>query len=187
MKKTILTLSLLSATLIHADITPLLQVSLDGGGDEVAIAQYTNGTSEELYAGSGYTIEGGLSFQTLANQSNIETQLLLGYKFDSLDASNGSMSISRVTVTALEMYTMENNFNVAAGLTYHISPEVSGDGYASNLNESFDSAIGGVLQVGYKIDTMNIGLKATFMDYDLSGSNKSVSANSVGLFVNYAF
>ncbi|MCF6243598.1 MAG: hypothetical protein L3J43_01010 [Sulfurovum sp.] len=120
MKKTVLILSILATTLLQAEVKPIVQMSIDAGGDKLVTAQLTTG-KEELYAGSGFSFEGGIEFDTIDTDTAWKTQLLLGYKFSSIDASNASVDMTRVMLTAMELYHFEA-FILGAGVTIMCHP-----------------------------------------------------------------
>ena len=186
MKKIILMMGVFTLALLQAEVRPMIQMSIDGGGDKLVTAQLTTG-KEELYAGSGLSFEGGIEFDTIDTDVAWKTQLLLGYKFSLIDASNASVDMTRVMLTAMELYHFEA-FILGAGVTYHVSPTLSSDGDARGLDVDFDSAWGGMAQIGYAwTERFSMGLKATWIDYDVSDTKISVDANNVGIYMSYKF
>jgi len=189
MKKSMLLLSmLLTATFLQAEVRPVVKLGIDGGtGDSLATVRFTTGEKEEIDAGTGFSIEGGVEFDTDATLTNWKTQLLVGYKGNSIDASNASIDITRVTLTALELYDF-GSIRLGAGLTYHISPTLEGDGFLSGIEVELDNAFGGVVQVGYNFTyNFTLGLKATIIDYEDPIFHTDIEASSVGIFGSYRF
>ncbi|MCF6243599.1 MAG: hypothetical protein L3J43_01015 [Sulfurovum sp.] len=69
-----------------------------------------------------------------------------------------------------------------------MSPTLSSGGDARGLDVDFDSALGGVAQIGYRFtERFSVGLKATFIDYDLSDTSLSVDGNNAGVYLSYIF
>ena len=180
------TLALVSS--LSADIKPIIGIGIDEGGDDLAEARFFSGGSEKVKAGSGLVFEGGVAIKTPSVADKLETQLLVGYKMETIDADNGDIEMSRVYLNAIESYNF-GKVSVGAGVTYHISPERSSSGIASNLGTTeFDSALGGVAQATFNFNQhSSIGVRATAIKYDVSNSNQSFDANAVGLYYLHAF
>ncbi|MEE9445674.1 MAG: hypothetical protein V3V19_08410, partial [Cocleimonas sp.] len=182
-KKVLLGLTTLTlASSLSADIKPMIGVGIDGGGDNIARAT-VSGDDQEIKAGAGLSFEGGVAIKTPSIGNKLVTQLLVGYKTDSIDASNGDLEMSRVYINAIESYNF-GNVSVGAGITYHITPKFSSSGAGSNAgNADFDSAVGGIAQATYNFNQhSSLGLRATAIKYDVSKTNQSFDANSAGLY-----
>ena len=92
---------------------------------------------------------------------------------------------------------------MGGGVTYHLNPELSGrfSGYDrlnvyhdDRVDNEYDNAIGGIAQIQYRAtEALSIGVKATFIEYDLIKSlpgveeAKTVDGNSIGIIFNYTF
>ena len=75
------------------------------------------------------------------------------------------------------------SFRLGGGLTYVINPRLKGSGAASNINVTLDDAAGVVLQADYLMGKVNLGLRATLLDYKVGGSTVKGS----GLGVSFGF
>jgi hypothetical protein len=75
MKKMLVMLYLLSSSVLHAEITPIVQL----GVDMIVIKK----PSSTIEAKSGYTFEAGFKYAT-PDLEQFSTQFLLGYKKDAL-------------------------------------------------------------------------------------------------------
>jgi hypothetical protein len=177
-------LALVSTTTIHAKVSPIIQIGFGMGGDEVATATYTNGDKIDLTTAGGVAAEGGIA---ITSGSKLETQLLVGYKSDSTNAKNGDITMSRVYLTALGMYNL-GKVGVGAGVTYHLTPELSSSGDANGIEADFESVVGPVLQATYTFNKgYSVGLKATILDYKVKNSSTEFKAKGADLFLSYKF
>jgi hypothetical protein len=105
----------------------------------------------------------------------------VSYKFYSIHASNGC-DWTRVPLDALLFYRMQS-FRVGAGVTYVMSPKLSGSGVAGGVNVKVDDALGFLVQADYLLGKVNIGVRGTFVDYRING----VTAKGSGVGVTFGF
>jgi len=193
-KKMILT-SLLTFTSIHADtLNPLLQIGYDWGGDTLATVYHDYEGTNTIRAGNGLNLEAGAVYQS--PQSNLELRFLVGYKIDSDSAYNGDVTWDVIPFTALAMFKAQN-WKFGGGATYHLDPKLSGSfsGYDNgvyfndSVNDVYDNAFGGVAQIQYQpTEAFGIGLKATFIEYQLKNNpTVKVNGDSLGIVFTYAF
>ncbi len=190
---------LTSTALIASDLKPLLQIGYDFGGTTLATVEeydYYNGyQTTEIQAGQGINLEAGAS---IVNSSNdLELQFLIGYKADIESTSNGSVTWDRIPFTALAMI-QKSKWKFGGGITYHLNPKLSGsfsgydnngDYYNDSVNDKYDNAIGGIIQVQYMIsEATSIGIKGTFIEYKLKNDPSIIAkGNSIGINFSYAF
>jgi hypothetical protein len=80
-------------------------IGLAMGGDTLATARYTDGTSTNIPAGTGITLAGGIDY--MINDA-LSVQGTIGYhgRFTP-EASNGSMSFSRFPIELLTHYKID--------------------------------------------------------------------------------
>jgi hypothetical protein len=193
------TIFLSTNTMSASDMKPMLQLGYDFGGKTLATVEqfdYYNGyESSKIRAGQGLIFEAGAAIES--EQKDFEIQFLIGYKFDRESASNGSVTWDRIPFTTLAMIK-KNRWKFGGGVTYHLNPELSGSfsGYDNNdnffndsVNDEYDNAIGGIVQVQYKIsEAIAIGLRGTFIEYKLKNDSSVVaSGNSIGINFSYSF
>jgi len=168
------------------------------GGDKLADIDYDNDTSDSIKAGSGFAFGGGVNFQINTNWS---VQSNLAYFFDTDNADNADIGITRLTLDLIPYYKINNDFKVGAGITYHINPEFEYE--ITNISKSiieFDSAMGLVASVGYELQSVNswVELRYTAIDYEASNVNflgmsidaqgaEPVDANHLALNFHYKF
>jgi len=171
----------------------VVQMGLDFGGDTLAKAKFKGGGTDTIKAGEGLWLTGGI----VGIVENFETQFTIGYKFDSSTASNGSMDFSRIPVELLWFYNKRNDegyfsgtWRFGGGITYHINPELKGDGAAKKIDAEFDNALGFILEAGVIFQTQDaikpfLGLRYTFIDYEI-GKN-SADGNCLGFLAGIKF
>ena len=192
---TLLTVGSLSA----ADtLKPILQMGYDFGGTKLATI-----THEDYYGESTYNIRSGegMSFEAGAvlgnDNSNMELQLLVGYKFDYDSATNGDVTWDVIPFTALAMFK-SNKWKFGGGVTYHLNPELdssfpiydSDNNFVSNgINDEYDNAFGGVIKMQYRATpSLDIGLKGTLIEYELKDDPSIIAkGNSIGFVISYTF
>jgi hypothetical protein len=162
------------------DIKWLIRAGIDSGGDDLVSVVYDDSTTDEIKAGELSHIATGIEFSTMPSVNPcLRTEINIGWKFDSITASNGSIKWGRYPLEILQFIKLENCY-VGAGLTYHINPTLEGSDFAEDLNADFDNALGYLLEAGYGItEGWSLGCRFTFIDYSVN--NVDVSGNSVGI------
>jgi hypothetical protein len=171
----------------NADFKWLIRGGMDLGGDELAHAYFTNGNTDKIHAGEMLGVAGGGVYSPSPfTQPGLETELTLGWKFDSITGKNGSIDWDRYPLEVLEFYRV-STWRFGGGLTYHMNPTLTSDGVAANIGTvSFDDALGVVGEIDYLTDTgLLIGGRLTMIDY--KARNQTVSGNSIGVNVGYRF
>jgi len=186
-KKTLFILTIFF-TLVDADlIRPIIQFGFNSGGDELVTVQHDYASDYTIDAGDGINIEVGMAIDNPL--ANFETELLIGYKFDSDSADNGDITWSMIPISALA-FVKSQGWKFGGGLTYHISPSLEGDFSGGNLiRDEFDDALGGIIQIQYEpIDAFAIGVRGTFIEYQLRDNpSQKASGNSIGLVATFKF
>jgi len=165
-----------------ADLRGAFVAGYDTGGDKIVTVTFTNGETDSLRANEGFYVGGGIS--VLNDSKDIELQGTLSIKYSNISANNGDVSFTRYPLDLLAFYRMQN-FRVGGGLTYVISPKVSGSGVAGNINATFDNAAGVVVQGDYLLGRVAIGLRYTGLDYKVAGT--TVKSNGVGVTFGFTF
>lgn len=157
------------------------KVGYDAGGDTLATPQFTNGDTGSVKANEGLFFGGGVALVSDAN--NIETELSVSYKIGGTFAENGNIKFTTLPLEAL-VFNRWSHVRAGGGLTYHTSPrlKVSGAGAGFAANTKYNSALGLVLQVDYRImEKMNIGVRFTKIEYDQENSTRSFDGNTIGV------
>ncbi len=154
----------------HAvDVSPVLKMGFDFGGDKIATT--TSGGS--IKGNDGLFLGGGASI--LTDSKDIEVEVTLSWKYANLTASDGDLSFTRFPLDALVFYRLPQ-FRVGGGLTYHLSPKLSGSGPAGNINTKFDDSAGFVLQADYLLQKITVGLRYTSLEYNWEAAQSRATA-----------
>jgi opacity protein-like surface antigen len=174
------------AASLAQEVRPMFKVGFDTGGDKVVTALFTNGSTKSIKANELLFLAGGVSI--LSDDKNLQAELSLGIKVDSITASNGDIDFTRYPLDALVFYR-ESHVRVGGGLTYHFSPKVSGSGVAGGVNVNFKDALGVILQADYLIwRGMSVGLRYTILDYKTSsGPARTVNSDGFGIVFSMSF
>ena len=173
------------------EIRPMLKLGFDFGGDTLVTVRFTDGTTQSIKANQGIYFGAGASI-LLTNPKDIEVEVALSYKEDSVTAANGEVVFSRVPLDALVFYRLPEHFRVGGGLTYHLNPKLSTSGVVGNININFDDALGWVLQAEYllpprslRTPKMTVGARYTMLDYQTNGA--TAKSNGVGITFSIGF
>ncbi|HUL91098.1 MAG TPA: hypothetical protein VLV56_02020 [Burkholderiales bacterium] len=170
------------AVSLAADLGLALVAGYDTGGDKIVTVTFTNGETDSLRANEGLYLGAGIS--VINDDKNIEFLGTVSYKFASIHANNGDVDWTRVPLDAIVFYRWPN-FRAGAGLTYVMSPKLTGAGAASGLNVKVDDALGFLVQADYLVGKVNIGLRGTFVDYKAGGN--TAKGSGVGVTVGVTF
>ncbi len=191
MRTSIRTLALLSVlsgmsyTAQAAEVRGLFNMGYDFGGDRLVTVVYSDGTRESVDANKALYFGGGISL--VHNQAGtMETQFTFNYHFDETDPyASGGVKYSATSFDAVQVFNV-NQASFGVGLTYHMSPKVTGTGVVSG-NIQFDDALGMVFQVGYRLsDRSTIGMRYTNIKYKVAGV-ADADGSGLGIFFNFGF
>lgn len=168
------------------EIRPVLKLGYDFGGDTLATAVFSDGSTKSIKANEGLFM--GIGASILNDAGNLEGELSVSYKFQTIDANNGSLQFTLFPLDALVFYR-QYQFRVGGGLTYHVSPQVEGSGAASGLNVKYKNALGAILQGDYLFGrTVAVGLRYTMLEYEAtSGAGGTVRSDGLGLVFTTRF
>lgn len=123
-------------------------LGLSFGGDTLADLTFEDGSSEKLTAGDSVFFGGSVINKLDTNtQLPVYTEIGLSYMTKSIDAENGSLSFTRIPLDFF-INTKKDQLAFGAGITYHLSPEIEGDGILAG-KAKYDNALGGTLKVSY--------------------------------------
>lgn len=168
------------------DVRPLVKAGADFGGETLVTVEFDDGDIDRMKANEGVYAGGGLAIIT--DTRDVEFHLTAAYKYAYLDADNGDIEWTRWPLEALVFYRFPH-VRVGAGLTYHVSPRLRGDGAVSDLDVRFKNALGGVIQVDWRItDAIALGGRLTLLDYKAKApASGTVSSNSLGVSFSINF
>ena len=159
------------------------------GAETLLEIEYDDGSVQEIKAGNGVILSlaaGALFFDHQPHQ--LETVLSLGLKYSTMqEASNAGLDFVRFPIDLLAFYRNEElHFRAGGGLAWYPSSSLSGSGELP-IDQSFDAALGGIVQLDFVYEGWSAGLRYTALRLTPSGTDVSVSANSLGVSLSYFF
>jgi hypothetical protein len=167
------------AAVLAAEVRPVFKAGYDTGGDTIVTAVFSTGSTKSIKANEGVYI--GLGASILLDSKDIEIEASASYKYRSITVANGDITWTRIPLEALVFYHAPK-FRVGGGLTYHLSPKLSGSGVAGGLNVNVDDALGAVLQGDWLVaQELSVGLRYTSLSYKANG----VTAKGDGVGVTF--
>ncbi len=180
MTKIIITVILLTlASTAQAEL--YMEMSVEEGGDTLA-----SSPSYSVNAGSGLKLAFGI--QNIVGEYGESLSLSLGQLTDFLDAYDGIVETSTITLEAI--YSIpRGNHRFGFGGSFHIGPTYEEDIAGSPpLKIDFDDALGLILQYSYARKPgpgFQVGVRYTQMEYKANGL--SLDASSFGIFISNGF
>jgi hypothetical protein len=165
----------------------ILGTGLTFGGDKLATAQFTNGSSQSIRAGGLVQIYGGAEFRL---GTLVTVQATAGYHVDNTTASNGDVRFSRWPLELLGHVAVNEQVRLGGGIR-HINGaklNASGAGSAVAPNVDFDASTGVVVEGEYRFSP-SFGLKLRYVteDYTPKGTRAKIKGNHVGLMGSFYF
>jgi hypothetical protein len=134
---------------------------------------YTNGDTQTIRAGQGFSLALGAHYQLAALP--LDFAATVGYKYVTTAASNANINIGRVVIKATGTCELPQKFWVAAGPVWHVGTRLNGDGFVPNID--FGDSLGGTVGVGWRW----FGISYTNIHYSspltgvVNGSNVGVN------------
>ncbi len=169
----------LATTAAQAEL--YFELGLESGGDELVLTD----SGETLNSGGGFKLAAGTQ-NPLNDDGSTSLRLVLGYLFDSIDASNGKADIDTVTFDALVLMD-SGPHRLGFGPTLHFAPRYRDDvdGFAP-VDIEFDDAVGITVQYAYRfIEGLEIGLRLTDLEYE--NASTRLDAGSFGVYLSNGF
>jgi hypothetical protein len=167
---------------------PVFGFGLTGGGDAVLSqpVQYSDGTTDQLYAGSGIHIFGGIEYQAV---QGLFWRTTLGYHFDSTaPATNGEISFSRFPLELTLHTYIAPDLTIGGGLRKSLGVSVTGTGAVSDVNYSMDSNTGWLIQGEYELNSdISLALRLVRETYRVRSTLLDLDAGHVGAYLNFVF
>jgi len=185
MKKLILILSLTLGfvTDVYAN-DGFIQAGLHAGGDKLVGVTFTSGSTSSISAGGLVSLAGGINLDMTPSS---QLRLALGYKFDDITGSNGSITFSRTTLEASWFYLLNSDWSLGLGVTQHLNPVLKGTGVVAG-RVAFKDATGLVFEADYQLSRgMYVGGHVTSIDYTAVSGATTVSGNSLGILFGWRF
>ena len=157
---------------------PVLEAAAEFGGDNVVKVFYTNGDTQDIRAGQGVTLSGGLHYQLA--QLPLDIAATVGYKFVTTSDYHTDLGIHRVVLKLTGTYELPRHFWLDAGPVWHTAVKVSGDGYLPDIN--LNDAVGVTVGAGWRW----FGVTYTAIRYTSPVTN-GVNADNVGVTATWKF
>jgi hypothetical protein len=180
----------LASTLATAQSAPLrsnlfVNIGYGSGGDTLVNVPMTNGSVEDVKAGKGVTLKGGVEFWV---GQNATFQVSAAYHVDTINATNGDVTFSRWPIEGLLFWNLSDQVRVGGGLRKTTSAKLSGSGAAASLGTyHFDSSTGIVLEGEY-LFTPQAGITLRYVKESFTvNGGPSISGDHVGMGLNYHF
>lgn len=161
-------------------VSPVVELALEFGGDEVSELLFEDGSTQNQTAGQGGTLSGGVMLRPAAD-SPLGLRTTAGVKALFNASSNAETRVIRFPVEAVASFTFGPGIEIGAGAVTHLAPKLSGDGFVDD--RSFGTAVGATVEAGYKW----AALTYTAIRYTDSDTDEEVDASNVGLSFRYAF
>jgi hypothetical protein len=116
------------------------------GGDKLATAALTDGSHQNINAGSGFVLTTGIDYRL---NPEFSVQGTVNYHTDITNADNGSIKFQRFPVEFLGYFHPNSQWRVGGGVRYVNSPKLSSSGAAAGLNLEFDNTTSGIVEAEY--------------------------------------
>lgn len=130
-------------------VKPVIGVTLTGGGKTLIEVEMDNETTRKISSGGLTHLFAGLEYRAPGAPWSI--QATVGYHFDRVDASNGSLSFSRVPLEVLGFWHANDNIRLGGGLRKATGTQFETSGAGTDIAPEFNmrSSVGVVLQGEY--------------------------------------
>ncbi|SFG22496.1 Outer membrane protein beta-barrel domain-containing protein [Duganella sp. CF458] len=196
MKKAVFALAALAiAASAHAQdsaipaktVRPFVGIGATAGGDKLATAEYTNGNTASIRAGSGVYFTGGMEFRI---NEEFSAQTSVNFHVDNQSARNGNLQFQRFPIEALAFYHIDQHWKIGTGLRYVTGAKLSGSGVGEIDDVKFDNTVSPVVEAEYMF-TPQISVKVRYVNEKLEVKREygqgEVKANHVGISGNFYF
>lgn len=165
---------------------------ITSGGDSIAVVDYYGYygyyNTAEVRAGGLLAVNAGVEAQF---DPVLSAQLLVGYHFDRVNASNGNIKFERYPVELIGHVRANNWFRVGAGLRYS-EPKITASGVGLTYvgNESFKGALGTIVEAEF-FPVNSFGIKLRYVSEKFESKTypaaPKVDGSHAGVYFNYYF
>lgn len=153
-----------------------LDAGVTGGGDKLVVVTFSDGSSQSLYAGDSVYLDVGVMQDFGDPHWSIAGTL--GYAYNSVSASNATISFSHIPLEVIGLYNLGNN-HFGFGVHYDVNPHLDLAGYGPNGN--FDNSLGWLVEYRW----WRFGIRYTYITY--RSPQGDANGNNFGVFFNYTF
>ena len=147
------------------------------GGDEVYELKFTDGGSSKGVAGQGGFFDVGVQY-VVPNLPKLFFRGTVGYKFLLNPTENANTKITRIPLTVLANWKVQNKIRIGLGITTHTNTKVDGDGFVDDRD--LKSSVGPRFEIAYK----QFALTYTILNYTDKATDEVFSANAFGLSIS---
>ena len=165
----------------------MLEFGLGGGGEDLVSVTLTDGSTQTLSAGDGVSFALGVMCTPLwiGNDLGVGLSATAGYKYWSVGASNGDISIGRAPL-ALALHVLPRVsprwfLFGRGGLQKEVDVHISSSGAAAGIDASPEAKLGGFGEAGFYLisdnSAQNFAWSVTFRYTKLSYVENGVSAD----------
>ncbi len=196
MKKTVFALVAFAiASSSHAQVAAppakavrgFIGIGATAGGDKLATAEYTNGDTASIRAGSGVYFTGSMEFRI---NEQFSAQASVNFHVDDQSARNGSLKFQRFPIEAMAFYHIDQQWKIGTGLRYVTGAKLSGSGAGEIDDLKFDNTLSGVVEAEYMF-TPQVSVKVRYVNEKFEVKREyghgEVKANHVGVSGNFYF
>jgi hypothetical protein len=151
----------------------LIGVAGEFGGDPIAEISFTDGNTQSVKAGQGFTVLLGGQYQ-FPKAEKFLLRASAGYKYVTTMATNAHIRLTRVPIQLSANYMAAKKLRLSAGLVSHQVIQFKSDGI--DQDRKFTASAGPIFEVAYA----GVGITYTTMKYS-DQQKASYSASSIGV------
>jgi hypothetical protein len=144
---------------------------------------FDNGDVRSIKGNQGAFLSAGASFLPFQD-GRLRTRATVGVKYNTINASNGSLSFYAFPLEILETLDIRP-IRLGVGLYALLGPSVTGSGFAAGADTSFDSTAGLALRAEFIIPNTEVGIGARYVWNKLTAGNSSYDAPAFGFVLSY--
>lgn len=167
-----------------APVRFLVGMGLSGGGDKLASARYTDGSTINLHGGGLIYLTAGVDYHVVPE---FALQATVNYHVDQANAKNGDLRFERFPVELIGYYQPDPMWRVGGGVRYTSGAKLRSSGAASGLDAKFDNTTSAVVEGEYFVNS-KLGIKLRYVNETLKTRGyQDVDGSHVGLSANFYF
>lgn len=182
--------------LSEGGIIYFLSVGLTAGGDEIGdMVVIDNDLRDELdlldtttTAGGTFLLSAGLRY-TFA-ELPVQIHGAIGYHSNGVLPANGDVEFGRFPVELMGFYNIGGH-QFGVGVTYHLNPKFTVDGFYDEYDIDMENALGFVIEYDFQlIDDISLGLRYVDINYTPDSDfveDSDIDGSHLGLIVHVFF
>jgi hypothetical protein len=168
-------------------IRPSLDFAVEFGGDSLVTAEFSDGSTANVRAGTGVTVAAGAHIKP-SWRSPYDLRVTFGYKYGGVTGSNTSIYLDRLRLLAVPSYHFTRSWWAGAGFVRDMNVEFHGNNVpvagtnGALRNVRLNDANGATVEAGWRY----LALTYTFIKYS-DDFGDSFKGNSVGGLFTWNF